>query len=67
MDGHIARSIDGRWGSKVLERRPHTAKRSVVRPPTRLTDIKRVAGNKRPRTVDFGTPYKRPVHFNRLK
>ncbi|CAH2269016.1 jg16040 [Pararge aegeria aegeria] len=43
--GHIARSTDGRWGSKVLEWR--TGKRSVGRPPTRWTgDIKRVAGSR---------------------
>ncbi|CAH2235424.1 jg13282 [Pararge aegeria aegeria] len=62
--GHIARRTDGRWGSKVLEWRPRTGKRSVGRPPTRWTDdIKRLgaAGNKRPRTVDFGTLYKRTM------
>ncbi|CAH2219204.1 jg22423 [Pararge aegeria aegeria] len=40
--GHIARRTDVRWGSKVLEWRPRTGKRSVGRPPTRWTnDIKR--------------------------
>ncbi|CAH2243649.1 jg26124 [Pararge aegeria aegeria] len=45
--GHIARRTDGRWGSKVLEWRPRTGKRSVGRPPTRWTDdIERVAGSR---------------------
>ncbi|CAH2259080.1 jg17259 [Pararge aegeria aegeria] len=45
--GHIARRTDGRWGSKVLEWRPRTGKRSVGRPPIRWTDdIKRVAGSR---------------------
>ncbi|CAH2236732.1 jg16972 [Pararge aegeria aegeria] len=45
--GHIARRTDGRWGSKVLEWRPRTGKRSVGRPPTRWTDdIKRVDGRR---------------------
>ncbi|CAH2267521.1 jg22609 [Pararge aegeria aegeria] len=45
--GHIARRTDGRWGSKVLEWRPRTGKRSVGRPQTRWTDdIKRVAGSR---------------------
>ncbi|CAH2241823.1 jg16215 [Pararge aegeria aegeria] len=45
--GHIARRTDGRWGSKVLEWRPRTGKRSVGRPPTRWTDdINRVAGSR---------------------
>ncbi|CAH2234725.1 jg4711 [Pararge aegeria aegeria] len=48
----IALRTDGRWGSKVLEWRPCTGKRSFGRPPTSWTDdIKRVAGNKRPRAV----------------
>ncbi|CAH2244701.1 jg1356 [Pararge aegeria aegeria] len=33
--GHIARRTDGRWGSKVLEWRHRTGKRSVGWPPTR--------------------------------
>ncbi|CAH2229220.1 jg2624 [Pararge aegeria aegeria] len=72
--GHIARRTDGRWGSKVLEWRPRTGKRSIGWPPTRWTDdIKRVArapseaGNKRPRTVDFGTLYKRPMSSSGLQ
>ncbi|CAH2226340.1 jg578 [Pararge aegeria aegeria] len=45
--GLIPRKTDGRWGSKVLEWRPRTGKRSVGRPPTRWTDdIKRVAGSR---------------------
>ncbi|CAH2240885.1 jg9622 [Pararge aegeria aegeria] len=45
--GQIARRTDGRWGSKLLEWRPRTGKRSVGRPPTRWTDdIKRVAGSR---------------------
>jgi hypothetical protein len=36
--GHIARRTDGRWGGKVLERRPRTGRRSVGRPPTKWTD-----------------------------
>ncbi|CAH2265183.1 jg16839 [Pararge aegeria aegeria] len=35
---HRARRTDGRWGSKVLEWRPRTGKRSVGRPPTWWTD-----------------------------
>ncbi|CAH2233061.1 jg18406 [Pararge aegeria aegeria] len=47
---------DGRWGPKMLKWQPRTGKRR--RPPTRWTDhIKRVAG----RTVELGTPYKRPM------
>ncbi|CAH2235024.1 jg1294 [Pararge aegeria aegeria] len=61
--GHIARRTDGRWGSKVLEWRPRTGKRSVGRPPTRWTeDIRRVAGSRwRQAAQDCGTPYKRPM------
>ncbi|CAH2236655.1 jg16482 [Pararge aegeria aegeria] len=45
--GHIARRTDGRLGSKALEWRPRTVKRSVGQPPTRWTDdIKRVAGSR---------------------
>ncbi|CAH2235140.1 jg16131 [Pararge aegeria aegeria] len=36
--GHIARRIDRRWGSKALEWRTRTGKRSVGRPTTRWTD-----------------------------
>ncbi|KAI8421195.1 hypothetical protein MSG28_008264 [Choristoneura fumiferana] len=36
--GHIARRTDNRWGTKVLEWRPRTGRRSVGRPPTRWTD-----------------------------
>ncbi|CAH2240682.1 jg25706 [Pararge aegeria aegeria] len=63
--GHIARRTDGRWGLKVLEWRPRTGKRSVGRPQTRWTakisESLGAAGGKRPRTVDCGTPYKRPM------
>ncbi|CAH2240993.1 jg19745 [Pararge aegeria aegeria] len=34
--GHIARRTDGHWGSKVLEWRPRTGKRSVGRPPNKV-------------------------------
>lgn len=34
---HMARRTDGLWGPEVLERRPHTGKRIVGRPPTRWT------------------------------
>ncbi|CAH2241016.1 jg4086 [Pararge aegeria aegeria] len=45
--GHIARRTDRRRGSKVLEWRPRTGKRSVRRPPARWADvIKRVAGSR---------------------
>ncbi|CAH2217069.1 jg13069 [Pararge aegeria aegeria] len=45
--GHIARSTDGRWGSKVLEWRSGKGKCSVDQPTTRWTDdIKRVAGSR---------------------
>ncbi|CAH2226665.1 jg3174 [Pararge aegeria aegeria] len=61
--GHIARRTYGHWGLKVLEWRPRTGKRSVGRPPTRWTSGESLgaAGGKRPRTVDCGSPYKRPM------
>jgi hypothetical protein len=47
FDQPVARRTDGRWGRKVLERRPRTGKRSVVRPPTRWTDdLMKVAGSR---------------------
>ncbi|CAB3231006.1 unnamed protein product [Arctia plantaginis] len=63
--GHIARRTDGRWGSKVLQWRPRTGKRSVGRPPTRWTDdLVKVAGNRwmqaainRPRWKSLGEAY----------
>ncbi|CAH2248054.1 jg12749 [Pararge aegeria aegeria] len=46
--GHIARRTDGRWGSKVLEWRPRTGKRSVGWPPARWAeDIEQVAGSRK--------------------
>ncbi|CAH2227198.1 jg14602 [Pararge aegeria aegeria] len=63
---HIVRRRDGRRGPKVLEWQPRAGKRSVGRPPTRWADdIRRAAFNaagfKRHKTVEFGTPYKRPM------
>ncbi|CAH2235219.1 jg10471 [Pararge aegeria aegeria] len=62
--GDIARRTDGLWCLKMLEWRPRNGKRSVGRLPTRWTDnigSLGAAGNKRPRTVDCGAPYKRPT------
>ncbi|CAH2226501.1 jg26440, partial [Pararge aegeria aegeria] len=59
------RRRDGRWGPKVLEWQHRTGKRSVGRPPTRWPDdtsaLQVAAGSKRHKTVEFGTPYKRPM------
>ncbi|CAH2268479.1 jg16908 [Pararge aegeria aegeria] len=47
LAGHITRRTDGRWGSKVLEWRPRSGKRSVSRPQKRwIDDIKRIAGSR---------------------
>ncbi|CAH2269375.1 jg23280 [Pararge aegeria aegeria] len=63
--GHIVRRKDGRWGPKVLEWQPRPGKHSVGRPPTRWADdIKVAAVSKRHRTVEFGTPYKRPMSIS---
>ncbi|CAH2231313.1 jg20621 [Pararge aegeria aegeria] len=62
--GHIVRRRDGRWGSKVLEWQPRTGKRSVGRPRggrTTLGASQVAAGFKRHKTVELGTPYKRPM------
>ncbi|CAH2227491.1 jg9312 [Pararge aegeria aegeria] len=62
--GHIARRTDGRWGSKVLEWHPRTGKRWVdPQPGGQMTssESRVAAGYKRPRIVEFGTPYKRPM------
>ncbi|CAH2233311.1 jg6233 [Pararge aegeria aegeria] len=63
--GHIARSTNGRWGLKVLEWRPRTGTRSVGRPQRggQMTSGESLgaAGGKWSRTVDSGTPYKRPL------
>ncbi|CAH2232298.1 jg21680 [Pararge aegeria aegeria] len=62
--GHIVRRKDGRWGPKVLEWQPRTGKRSVGDPQrggqTTLGASQVAAGSKR-HTVEFGTPYKRPM------
>ncbi|CAH2225784.1 jg23401 [Pararge aegeria aegeria] len=43
-----------RWGSKVLEWRSRTGKRSVGRPPTTWTDeIQRVAGSRAAQDGEF--------------
>ncbi|CAH2218440.1 jg4419 [Pararge aegeria aegeria] len=63
--GHIARRTDGRWDSKVLEWQPRTGKRSVGRPQpggqTTSSESRGAAGYKRPRIVELGSPYKRPM------
>ncbi|CAH2269442.1 jg4472 [Pararge aegeria aegeria] len=60
MGGAHSSEKDRRWGSKVLEWRPGTGKRSVGRPQrggqTTANKSLRAAGSKRPRT-----PYKRPM------
>ncbi|CAH2266892.1 jg19896 [Pararge aegeria aegeria] len=60
----IARVTDG--DHEVLELRPCIGKGSLGRPLARWTDemkqlleLLRAAGNKRPRTVGFKTPYER--------
>ncbi|CAH2267525.1 jg22613 [Pararge aegeria aegeria] len=57
--GHIVRRKDARWGPKVQEWQPRTGKRSVGRQTTLSASL--AAGSKRHRTVEFGTPYKRPM------
>ncbi|CAH2270068.1 jg16528 [Pararge aegeria aegeria] len=56
---------DGRWGPKVLEWQPRTGERSAGRPQrggqTTLSASQVAAGSKRLRTVELGTPYKRPM------
>ncbi|CAH2241267.1 jg3328 [Pararge aegeria aegeria] len=55
----ITESTDGRWGPKVLEWRPPIGKRSPMH---------QIAGSRwkqRPGTVDFGTPYNRPMSRSR--
>ncbi|CAH2243097.1 jg14118 [Pararge aegeria aegeria] len=60
--GHIVRRKDGRWGPKVLEWQPRTGKRSIGRGGhATLSASQLAAGSKRLRTVEFGTPYKRPM------
>ncbi|CAH2268878.1 jg21149 [Pararge aegeria aegeria] len=62
--GHIVQSKDGRWGPKVLEWQPRTGKRSDDPQrggQTTLSASQVAAGSKRHRTVEFGTPYKRPM------
>ncbi|CAH2250400.1 jg788 [Pararge aegeria aegeria] len=63
--GHIVWRRDARWGPKVLEWQPRTGKRSVGRPRRgrRMTlgASQVAAGFKRHKTVEFGTPYKRPM------
>ncbi|CAH2210918.1 jg7573 [Pararge aegeria aegeria] len=65
--GHIVRKKEGSWGLKVLEWQPCTGKRSVGRPPTRWTDraSQVAAGSKRHKTVEFRTPYERPMSSSR--
>ncbi|CAH2263873.1 jg21595 [Pararge aegeria aegeria] len=71
--GHIARGTDGRWGSKVLEWRPRTGKRSVGRPPNEVDrrhqtlGVARCRWKQAARTVDFGTLYERPVSSSGLQ
>ncbi|CAH2230302.1 jg2028 [Pararge aegeria aegeria] len=58
----MAHSSESRWTLGPQGVGMTTAPVNVGRPPTRWTDdIKRVAGNKRPRIVEIGTPYKRPM------
>ncbi|CAH2243729.1 jg8788 [Pararge aegeria aegeria] len=52
MGGAHSPRTNGRWGSKVLEWRPRTGKRSVVWPQRDGPMIKR------PSTIDFRNPYK---------
>ncbi|CAH2236078.1 jg3650 [Pararge aegeria aegeria] len=58
--GHVARRTDGRWGTK-LEWRPPQVNAALVGPQrggqTTSNESLGTAGNKRPRTVDLGTPY----------
>ncbi|CAH2243314.1 jg2814 [Pararge aegeria aegeria] len=56
-------SITSDWGPKVLELLPWTGKRSVGGPQRggRTNESLGAAGNKRPGTVDFEAPYKRPM------
>ncbi|CAH2269166.1 jg1699 [Pararge aegeria aegeria] len=66
--GHIARRTDGRWGSKTVladwcwNGDPAPVNAALVGPqrggPNKSLGA---AGSKRPRTVNFGTPYKRPM------
>ncbi|CAH2232969.1 jg8286 [Pararge aegeria aegeria] len=67
--GHLAQRKDGLWSPKVLEW--CTGKRSVSRPTTRWQSTSNqslgAAGNKRPRTVDFGTLFKRPMSSSGLQ
>ncbi|KAJ8735835.1 hypothetical protein PYW07_007455 [Mythimna separata] len=58
--GHIAHRIDGRWGRKVLERRPRTGRRSAGRTPTRWTeDLPRVAGIRWMRDAQYRSLWRR--------
>ncbi|CAH2229218.1 jg2622 [Pararge aegeria aegeria] len=62
----LAHSSKKGWGRKVLEWQPRTQQlRSVGRPQrgghTTLSALQVAAGSKRHRTVEFGTPYKRPI------
>ncbi|CAH2217501.1 jg26363 [Pararge aegeria aegeria] len=61
MARQIVRTTDQRWDLKVLEWRPRTGKRSVALVGRTSSQSLGAAGKKRPRTVDFGTPHKRPM------
>ncbi|CAH2207399.1 jg422 [Pararge aegeria aegeria] len=69
---HIARRIDGRWGSIPYWNGDSAQVNAALVGPQRggqttLNESPGAAGNKRPRTVDFGTPYKRPMSSSELQ
>ncbi|CAH2237416.1 jg11271 [Pararge aegeria aegeria] len=66
--GHIVRRKDGRWGSKVQHLgngSPELLSAALVDPQrggqATLSASQVAAGSKWHRTVEFGTPYKRPM------
>ncbi|CAH2239804.1 jg20737 [Pararge aegeria aegeria] len=67
--GHIARRSDGRWGSRCLNGDPAHVNAALVGPKLggHQNEPLGSAGNKWPRTVDFGTPYKRPMSSSVLQ
>ncbi|CAH2259291.1 jg10036 [Pararge aegeria aegeria] len=69
--GHIARRTDGRGVPRCWNGDPAQVNAVLVGPQrggqTTSNESLGAAGNKRPRTVDFGTLYKRPMSSSALQ